>query len=580
MDASPSTTQNHKPTIRRKLVWLTLACVLPAAAVMSVLIALKWQEGQQRQERDVLLTGRAMARSVESDFAGLVAALQVLGDSPTLHTGELAPFREEAENARRTLGLANIVLTDSTGQPLMDLRRPAGVALAPHPDAKRLAGLADTGSPGARASELSALRMDTEGEPQVALWVPIRGEGGTVFVLEAAIDAGRVARVFSREALPPTWIASVYDSAGHIVARTHEPERFVGEKARPETLEVIQRGPSGSFDGLTIKGTPVRYMYSRLPEHGWTVTIGIPRSELDAELRETVASLAAASALLVAGALVLAYVMGDRIRIGLRTSELREAYQLARASEQRVRTIIEAAQDPFIAVDLRGRIIDWNSSAEAAFGWSREEIVGQRVVDTLQPRRFAEHLEPGLQGFLASGNSPIVGRTVEREVADRHGRERTFEVKIGFVDTGDQRFFAAFLHDISRRKEVERLKAEFVSTVSHELRTPLTAIYGSLGLLASGAAGALPGPAGELARLSHQSCERLVRLVNDILDVEKFAAGHADYSFRVQPLRPMLEQAIADTQPFADGFGVQLRLGTGARTCRSAPTATGSSRCW
>jgi PAS domain S-box-containing protein len=274
----------------------------------------------------------------------------------------------------------------------------------------------------------------------------------------------------------------------------------------------------------------------------------------------TVAGLVVASAVLIAGGLLLAFVMGDRIRIGLQTAELKEAYQMARASEQRVRTIIEAAQDPFIAVDLRGRIIDWNGSAELAFGWSRDEILGQRVAETLLPTRFAGTLDPALQDFLSTGTSVAVGQTVERLLVDRHGHERTFEVKIGFVDTGEQRFFAAFLHDISRRKEVERLKAEFVSTVSHELRTPLTAIYGSLGLLSSGAAGALPTAASELTRLSYQSCERLVRLVNDILDVEKFASGRADYVFRMQSVRSMVEQAITDTQPFADGFGVQLKL--------------------
>jgi len=564
MDFTVSSTQNHKPTIRRKLIWLTLACVLPAATMMAVLIGLQWQEGQERQQRDVLLTAQAMARSVESDFAGLTAALAVLGDSPTLHTGELGPFREEADNARRTLGVANIALADSTGQLLMDLSQAPGAPLTTHPARARLARLADrAASQGNGAlSELSEL-SDVSGRHAIALWVPIRGEGGTVFVLEASVQAERVARVFSREALPPTWIASVYDAAGHIVARTHEADRFVGEKARAETLQSI-RGAGGSFDGLTVKGTPVRYTYSRSPEHGWTVTIGIPRSELTAQVLRTVAGLVLASAVLVAGGLLLAFVMGDRIRIGMQTRELKEAYQIARASEQRVRTIIEAAQDPFIAVDLRGRIIDWNSSAELAFGWSRDEILGQRVAETLLPARFAASLDPALNTFLATGTSEAVGQRVERLLVDRHGHERTFEVKIGFVDTGEQRFFAAFLHDISRRKEVERLKAEFVSTVSHELRTPLTAIYGSLSLLGSGAAGALPKPATDLARLSLQSCERLVRLVNDILDVEKFASGRADYVFRMQSVRSMVEQAVGDTQPFADGFGVRLCLAPGA----------------
>jgi signal transduction histidine kinase len=133
-------------------------------------------------------------------------------------------------------------------------------------------------------------------------------------------------------------------------------------------------------------------------------------------------------------------------------------------------------------------------------------------------------------------------------------------VKIGLVSTGRERFFSAFLHDISQRKEVERLKDEFISTVSHELRTPLTAIYGSLSLLASGMAGELPPEAGQLLAISHDSTERLIRLINDLLDLEKIASGKIEYRVQVQPLAPLVQQALRDTQSYADGLRVELAL--------------------
>jgi len=112
--------------------------------------------------------------------------------------------------------------------------------------------------------------------------------------------------------------------------------------------------------------------------------------------------------------------------------------------------------------------------------------------------------------------------------------------------------------DISERKKVERLKSEFISTVSHELRTPLTAIYGSLGLLASGVAGDLPAEVKNLIQIAHRSSERLVRLINDVLDVEKIESRKMNYKMIRQPLAPLISQAMDATRAFANQYGIAL----------------------
>ncbi|WP_293486918.1 histidine kinase dimerization/phospho-acceptor domain-containing protein [Parvibaculum sp.] len=100
------------------------------------------------------------------------------------------------------------------------------------------------------------------------------------------------------------------------------------------------------------------------------------------------------------------------------------------------------------------------------------------------------------------------------------------------------------LVDITEQKQTESLKAEFVSTVSHELRTPLTSIRGSLGLVVGGAAGELPEKAKGLLRIALSNCERLVRLINDILDIEKIESGRMQFDVKEQPLYPLVESAI------------------------------------
>jgi signal transduction histidine kinase len=110
------------------------------------------------------------------------------------------------------------------------------------------------------------------------------------------------------------------------------------------------------------------------------------------------------------------------------------------------------------------------------------------------------------------------------------------------------------------RKRLESLKDEFVSTVSHELRTPLTSISGSLGLLMSDAAGKLPRPAMRLVGIAHTNCQRLVRLVNDILDIERVQSGGPLFEFKQVALRPLIEDVIEANRGFAEGYGVKIKL--------------------
>src|ERR1700739_3957628 len=108
---------------------------------------------------------------------------------------------------------------------------------------------------------------------------------------------------------------------------------------------------------------------------------------------------------------------------------------------------------------------------------------------------------------------------------------------------GGRGFLRAVRNAIARKRS-ERLKDEFVSTVSHELRTPLTSIAGSLGLLMGNASGSLPRPVVRLLSIAYANCQRLVRLVNDILDIEKMEAGRIDFNFGRVEMRRLVRQVI------------------------------------
>ncbi|MBI3130628.1 MAG: PAS domain S-box protein [Acidobacteria bacterium] len=115
--------------------------------------------------------------------------------------------------------------------------------------------------------------------------------------------------------------------------------------------------------------------------------------------------------------------------------------------------------------------------------------------------------------------------------------------------------------DVTERAALDRLKSEFVSTVSHELRTPLTSIRGSLGLVSSGALGALSDEARSLVEIACRNSERLSNLINDLLDSEKIESGAITFQHERVALAALLEQSITDNQGYAEVHGIQFRLG-------------------
>ena len=124
----------------------------------------------------------------------------------------------------------------------------------------------------------------------------------------------------------------------------------------------------------------------------------------------------------------------------------------------------------------------------------------------------------------------------------------------------DTRGLLRALRYAGERKRLERMKDEFVSTVSHELRTPLTSIAGSLGLLMGNDAVGLSKSAARLLEIAHTNSARLVRLVNDILDVEKLESGRVVFDLKKTKLMPLIEQTVDAISGYAEGHGVKVRI--------------------
>ncbi|TFW11501.1 PAS domain S-box protein [Massilia arenosa] len=244
-------------------------------------------------------------------------------------------------------------------------------------------------------------------------------------------------------------------------------------------------------------------------------------------------------------------------RVRTRTQELDAALGEVRANEARIQTIIETAQDAYMATGLDGCVLEWNAAAERMFGWKRDEVIGKPLAPFIVPERFRARFDESLVELRGAS---VQAARVERVVMNREGEEYPVEATVSVVQSGGRTFFSAFVHDIRERKKVERMKNEFISTVSHELRTPLTSIRASLSLLASGMAGELPPDTKRLIEISNGSCERLVRLVNDVLDIEKIESGGVQLAISEQPLAPALQHALDALTGYAGQYQVALQL--------------------
>jgi PAS domain S-box-containing protein len=148
--------------------------------------------------------------------------------------------------------------------------------------------------------------------------------------------------------------------------------------------------------------------------------------------------------------------------------ERRQAEQALRASEQRARLIIETAHDAFIGMDADGRIIDWNHQAETTFGWSRDEVLGRLLSETIIPPRYREAHQRGLKHFLATGEGPVLNKRIELTACHSSGHELPVEMTLWPLRVGPTYQFNAFVHDITERKRTEQtiqLYADIVKNV-------------------------------------------------------------------------------------------------------------------
>lgn len=260
--------------------------------------------------------------------------------------------------------------------------------------------------------------------------------------------------------------------------------------------------------------------------------------------------VASISFMLVLAAILAAAVMAFRYT-NLRTKLITRA----RAEAERRQAIFDSAMDAIVTFNPSGGIETMNRAAEEMFGYSVTELVG-RDISILVPDAMGG--DAVFLDRLRNERNLRQGSACEFEARRKDGATFPVDINFGEMHQPDGVHAVAVMRDCTERRKAELAKSEFVSTVSHELRTPLTSIAGSLGLLVGGAGGALPEKAGRLIAIAESNSRRLVRLINDILDMEKIQSGKLTFTLRPLDLGDLAQRAIDGMSGLSSETGVTL----------------------
>jgi PAS domain S-box-containing protein len=229
------------------------------------------------------------------------------------------------------------------------------------------------------------------------------------------------------------------------------------------------------------------------------------------------------------------------------------------ASESRNRALLDAIPDSMFRLSRDGVYLDVRADKASDLLLPPDMLLGRTLFDALPPevvRQFMACIEQALGTDIEQALGTEAVQFIEYQLL----LEQTvhdFEARVVVCAENE---VLAIVRDITDRKNIERMKNEFVSTVSHELRTPLTSIRGALGLILGGVSGEIPPKVRAMVEIASKNSERLIRLINDILDIDKIESGKMIFNLQPVELMPLLKYVIDINRAYGQQFDITFAL--------------------
>ncbi len=223
-----------------------------------------------------------------------------------------------------------------------------------------------------------------------------------------------------------------------------------------------------------------------------------------------------------------------------------------------VSAVLDSTTALVLVLDTAGRIVRFNRACEETSGYTYAELVGR----AFPPELFLPEERPLATELLRRAGSGSVGQPCEMQWMSRDGSRRCIAWNTTTLTdgVGEINFIIMTGVDVTEQRRLDRMKDEFISTVSHELRTPLTSLRAALGLIGGGVLDKRPEKAVQMMDVAIGNCDRLIRLVNDILDFERIGAGRLPMSFQQADAQGLLERAAGLLDASAQKADIALRI--------------------
>lgn len=462
---------------------------------------------------------------------------------------------------------------------------------------------------------------------------PIFDERGRLMrIVYAALGLAVLNSAAAKAELPPGGVIHVFDRNGNVLATHPEPDRWLGHAAAGSpVMTALLKSTEGTAEISGLDGVSRLYAFLPIrngPEAGLFLSVGIPTILAYAEMQRSLVrnlgllGLVAVAVLLAALIYANSYILrpvnalvgatgqlakgnlmartgilhsaGELNQLARAFDEMAESLQrqrhaiehseqALRESEERLRLVLDTALDAVITIDERGAVMSWNKEAEKIFGWSRDEIVGRNLAETIIPARYREAHERGLKHFLATQEGPVLNRRIEIPAVRREGPEFPVELAVIPIRLGGRFVFSAFVRDITERKKAEEeirgLNANlerrvvertrelaaaneeleaFAYSVSHDLHAPLRSLDGFVQLLRRNSASVLNESGRQCLDLISNAARQMGVLIDDLLAFSRM--GRTEMRRTRVNMDQLVAEVIAEMGGDTEGRQIEWKI--------------------
>jgi len=393
-----------KSPLRVRLQLLAASAILPLALVSALALSALLERQREQTRESTLNITRAMATAIDNELRLTVSALEVLAQSVTFASAASADLRRAHELARQVLQTRPewwaIHLLTPGGQVVFTTSDPFGQSGPQVVEADSFIHLVRSGQPA--IGVLTKGRADRFGIP---VRVPVVRDGSLRYVLSAIVRPDAILQVVQRQQVPDSWVVSVFDAAGHRVARSRDHERQLGAPAAPSLQTMMaELGDRDASTGFTesLEGERVQTAVARVNAARWTVALGVPQADIESAVRD--------SAIAYGGGILLSLLLGGTAAWFVSRSVTRPMARLGNAAL----AIGQDAPMPAIQSD----VIEIEAVAEALRSAStqrqRNEADRQQLLDAeRRARAAAEQTQRRLERLAQAGT--LLSATLDEE---------------------------------------------------------------------------------------------------------------------------------------------------------------------